>query len=93
MDNIPEMIYYFKNYYFLYFIGYKFMIIIKIRLAECSSGISRRRRGIGVASKWYDFIDISFLPFELKERYKEEIRERLGKFKSPVTSKTQNQYF
>lgn len=82
MDNIPEMIYYFKNYYFLYFIGYKFMIIIKIRLTECSSGISRRRRGIGVASKWYDFIDISFLPFELKERYKEEIRERLGKFGS-----------
>ncbi len=30
------------------------------------------------ATKWYDFIDISFLPFELKERCKEEIRERLG---------------
>lgn len=30
-----------------------------------------------VAQKWYDFIDISFLPDELKERYKEEIKEHL----------------
>ena len=32
-----------------------------------------------VAPKWYDFIDASFLPSELKEKYKEEIGTKLGK--------------
>lgn len=32
-----------------------------------------------VAPKWYDFIDSSFLPSELKEKYKEEIGENIGK--------------
>ena len=32
-----------------------------------------------VAPKWYDFIDDSFLPAELKEKYKEEIGANLGK--------------
>ena len=32
-----------------------------------------------VAEKWYDFIDISFLPDDLKEKYKEEIAVNLGK--------------
>ena len=31
------------------------------------------------APSWYDFIDKSFLPVELKEKYKEEIRVNLGK--------------
>ena len=31
------------------------------------------------ASKWYEFIDNSFLPAELKEKYKAEIRANLGK--------------
>ena len=30
-----------------------------------------------VARQWYDFIDISFLPSQLKEKYKEEIAGRL----------------
>ena len=37
------------------------------------------RKFMDAASKWYDFIDASFLPVELKEKYKEEIRENLGK--------------
>ena len=54
--------------------------------AMASSGLDSKvmenifNKFLKVATKWYDFIDISFLPFELKERYKEEIRERLGKF-------------
>ena len=32
------------------------------------------------ASSWYEFIDISFLPVELKEKYKDEIKANLGKF-------------
>ena len=32
-----------------------------------------------VAQKWYDFIDASFLPTELKEKYKNEIQTNLGK--------------
>ena len=32
-----------------------------------------------VAKRWYDFIDISFLPLELKEKYKKEIAENLAK--------------
>lgn len=53
--------------------------------AMASSGLTEKvienifSKFINVAQKWYDFIDISFLPVELKERYKEEIRERLGK--------------
>lgn len=34
---------------------------------------------ITVAPKWHDFIDISFLPVELKEAYKEEIDKNLAK--------------
>ena len=34
-----------------------------------------------VSQKWYDFIDISFLPLELKEKYKEEIYKNLAKLK------------
>lgn len=34
---------------------------------------------MNVAQKWYDFIDVSFLPAELKEKYKEEIEMNLGK--------------
>ena len=32
-----------------------------------------------VAQRWYDFIDISFLLDDLKEKYKEEIAMNLGK--------------
>lgn len=32
-----------------------------------------------VATQWYDFIDISFLPVELKEKYKEEIAEKIAR--------------
>lgn len=32
-----------------------------------------------VAQKWYGFIDASFLPTELKEKYKDEIQTNLGK--------------
>lgn len=32
-----------------------------------------------VATQWYDFIDISFLPTKLKEKYKEMIAENLAK--------------
>lgn len=52
--------------------------------AMASSGLAEKvienifSKFINVAQKWYDFIDISFLPVELKERYKVEIKERLG---------------
>ena len=36
---------------------------------------------ITIAPKWHDFIDISFLPLELKEAYKEEIDKNLAKLK------------
>ena len=32
--------------------------------------------------KWIDFIDISFLPVELKERYKQEIATNIERLKS-----------
>ena len=32
-----------------------------------------------VATQWYDFIDISFLPVELKKKYKEEIAEKIAR--------------
>ena len=53
--------------------------------AMASSGIGEKvienifRKFTNVASKWYDFIDLSFLPAELKEKYKEEIEANLGK--------------
>lgn len=53
--------------------------------AMASSGIGEKvienifRKFTNVASKWYDFIDLSFLPTELKEKYKEEIGANLGK--------------
>ena len=53
--------------------------------AMASSGIGEKvienifRKFTNVASKWYDFIDLSFLPTELKEKYKEEIEANLGK--------------
>ncbi len=37
------------------------------------------RKLMDAAPKWYDFIDASFLPVELKEKYKDEIRTNLGK--------------
>lgn len=37
------------------------------------------RKLMDAAPKWYDFIDASFLPAELKEKYKDEIRTNLGK--------------
>jgi len=53
--------------------------------AMASSGLGDKviekifRRFVDVAPKWYDFIDSSFLPAELKEKYKEEIRANLDK--------------
>ena len=53
--------------------------------AMASSGLGDKviekifRKFLDVAPKWYDFIDVSFLPAELKEKYKEEIGANLGK--------------
>jgi serine/threonine-protein kinase HipA len=53
--------------------------------AMASSGIGEKvienifRKFTNVVSKWYNFIDLSFLPTELKEKYKEEIGANLGK--------------
>lgn len=53
--------------------------------AMVSSGLGDKvienifRKFADAAPMWYDFIDNSFLPSELKERYKEEIGENLGK--------------
>ena len=53
--------------------------------AMASSGLGDKviekifRRFVDVAPMWYDFIDSSFLPAELKEKYKEEIRANLDK--------------
>ena len=53
--------------------------------AMVSSGLSDKvtenifHKFLNVAQKWYDFIDISFLPDDLKEKYKEEIAVNLGK--------------
>ena len=55
--------------------------------AMASSGLGDKviekifRKFMDAASKWYDFIDASFLPVELKEKYKEEIRVNLGKLR------------
>lgn len=53
--------------------------------AMASSGLSDKvtenifHKFAAVANKWYDFIDISFLPDDLKEKCKEEIGEKLDK--------------
>ena len=53
--------------------------------AMASSGLGDKviekifRKFVNAAQKWYDFIDISFLPTELKEKYKEEIGVNLEK--------------
>lgn len=52
--------------------------------AMASSGLKDKvmdnifRKFLVSAPKWYDFIDNSFLPADLKEKYKEEIRANLG---------------
>ncbi len=51
--------------------------------AMASSGLEKKvvenifNKFKSVARQWYDFIDISFLPSQLKEKYKEEIAGRL----------------
>ena len=53
--------------------------------AMASSGIGEKvtenifHKFANTAQKWYDFIDISFLPDDLKEKYKEEIGEKLDR--------------
>ena len=53
--------------------------------AMASSGLGEKvierifRKLTDVAPKWYDFIDSSFLPTELKEKYKDEIGTNIGK--------------
>ena len=53
--------------------------------AMASSGVGDKvaenifRRFLDAAPKWYGFIDSSFLPTELKEKYKEEIEANLGR--------------
>ena len=53
--------------------------------AMASSGLGDKvienifRKFLDAAPRWYDFIDISFLPAELKEKYKEEIEANLVK--------------
>ena len=53
--------------------------------AMASSGLEDKvierifRKFMNVAPKWYGFIDASFLPTELKEKYKNEIQTNLGK--------------
>ena len=53
--------------------------------AMASSGLSDKvtenifHKFANVAQKWHDFIDISFLPDNLKEKYKEEIAVNLDK--------------
>ena len=53
--------------------------------AMASSGLGNKvtenifHKFANVAQKWYDFIDISFLSDNLKEKYKEEIGENLEK--------------
>lgn len=37
------------------------------------------KKFVDVAPKWHDFIDISFIPQELKDKYKEEISTNLAK--------------
>ena len=53
--------------------------------AMASSGLGEKviekifRKFTDVAPKWYDFIDSSFLPTEMKEKYKDEIGTNIGK--------------
>ena len=53
--------------------------------AMASSGLGDKvierifQKFVDVVPKWYDFIDTSFLPVELKEKYKEEIETNLVK--------------
>ena len=53
--------------------------------AMASSGLSDKvmenifNKFTSVAQRWYDFIEISFLPDDLKEKYKEEIAVNLDK--------------
>ena len=53
--------------------------------AMASSGLSDKvmenifKKYTSVAQRWYDFIEISFLPDDLKEKYKEEIAVNLDK--------------
>lgn len=53
--------------------------------AMASSGLGDKviekifRKFTDVAPKWYDFIDSSFLPTEMKEKYKDEIGTNIGK--------------
>ena len=60
--------------------------------AMASSGLGDKviekifRKFLDAAPKWYDFIDVSFLPVELKEKYKEEIGANLGKLQKSVLS-------
>ena len=60
--------------------------------AMASSGLGAKviekifRKFVDAAPKWYDFIDISFLPTELKEKYKDEIGANLGKLQKTVLS-------
>lgn len=55
--------------------------------AMASSGLSDKvtenifHKFANVAQRWYDFIDISFLPDDLKEKYKEEIAVNLEKLR------------
>lgn len=55
--------------------------------AMASSGLGDKvaenifRKFLDAAPKWYDFIDNSFLPVELKEKYKEEIGANMGKIR------------
>jgi serine/threonine-protein kinase HipA len=57
--------------------------------AMASSGLGDKviekifRKFVNAAPKWYDFIDTSFLPAELKENYKEEIEANIGKLQEP----------
>ena len=50
-----------------------------------SSGLDNKvignmlKKFVDVAPKWHDFIDISFLPQELKDKYKDEISANLSK--------------
>ena len=53
--------------------------------AMASSGLGEKvienifRKFANVTQKWYEFIDSSFLPDNLKEKYKEEIAVNLSK--------------
>ena len=54
-------------------------------IAMKSSGLDDKvinnifRKFLKVEEKWFEFIDISFLPVEMKKKYKELIKENLRK--------------